>query len=223
MRFTREMVLSNLGLKVVSLLIAILLWYIISAKGVSEMTLELPIEYINIPQGFELLQKNTDTVKVTLFGSERILRSLKPEDLRVRVDLRGTTEGEVVYELSKKDISVPSAITISEIYPTQIKLYLDRRQRRAVPVRLTTSKGVRDRYILEVKPPVVEIEGPSRIVTNTDHVRTQELREEMFQTGTGNGEHPRGSGELELHLIPPHKRVRLIQDTVRVIWRQRQS
>ncbi len=221
MKFTREMVLSNLGLKVVSLLIAILLWYIISAKGVSEMTLALPIEYINVPQGFELLQKNTETVKVTLFGSERILRSLKPEDLRVRVDLRGTTEGEVVYELSKKDISVPSAITISEIYPTQIKLYLDRRQRRVVPVRLNTSKGIRDRYVLEVEPPVVEIEGPSRIVTNTDYVSTEELREEMLRTETRNGEP--GPGELKLRLIPPHKRVRLMQDAVRVVWRERQS
>ncbi|VAX32354.1 hypothetical protein MNBD_NITROSPIRAE02-1734, partial [hydrothermal vent metagenome] len=52
----RDLFFKNLGLKVLALCLAIILWFLISGRGVSEITLEVPIEYINIPPGYEIVK-----------------------------------------------------------------------------------------------------------------------------------------------------------------------
>jgi YbbR domain-containing protein len=116
----KRMLLNNLGLKVLSLLFAIIIWFFISAKGGVERTLDVPIEYINIPPGHEILKKHTEAVKVSIFGSERVLRTIKPEDLKLYIDLRDALPGKFSYSIKKGDISVPQSLSVFNITPKTI-------------------------------------------------------------------------------------------------------
>jgi hypothetical protein len=53
-----QLFVHNLGLKVVSLSIAVLLWVAITSAPRAEIGFTVPIELLNIPDGFEI---NTDS------------------------------------------------------------------------------------------------------------------------------------------------------------------
>ena len=54
MDFFRRNILRNAGLKVLSLVIAVLLWMAISREPRAEVTLAVPIEFHNSPENLEI-------------------------------------------------------------------------------------------------------------------------------------------------------------------------
>ncbi len=174
----KELFLNNLGLKILSLCLSMTLWFFISAKGVSEITLEVPIEYINIPAGYEIVKKDRDTVRVSLFGSEGVLRSIKPEDLRVYVDLKDAPSRGGAYRIKKRDIKVPPALTVSNVSPSRVNIVLDRTVRKRVAVRPDISGKPAAGMVVSrvvVDPPDVELEGPESMVKKISYVRTEPI------------------------------------------------
>ncbi len=178
----KNLIFNNTGLKLLSLGFAILLWFIISARGTSEITLEVPIEYINIPKGLEILRKDRDRVNVSIFGSERILRAVKPDDLRVFIDLKGSPSGTRVYSIIRRNIKVPAAVTVSNVSPSSVKITLDRTIEREVPVKVVLDRIPRD-YKLIIKPDRVRIEGPESIVRTVHILKTEPLKLRDLKNG----------------------------------------
>jgi len=178
----KNLIFNNTGLKLLSLGFAILLWFIISARGTSEITLDVPIEYINIPKGLEILRKDRDRVNVSIFGSERILRAVKPDDLRVFIDLKGSPSGTRVYSIIRRNIKVPAAVTVSNVSPSSVKITLDRTIEREVPVKVVLDRIPRD-YKLIIKPDRVRIEGPESIVRNVHILKTEPLKLRDLKNG----------------------------------------
>ncbi|NOX20837.1 MAG: hypothetical protein GXO99_06225 [Nitrospirae bacterium] len=173
----RDRFTKNLGLKIVSLVLAVLLWYTISQKGMTEISMDVAIEYINIPQGFEIIKKDIDRVTLSVYGSEQILRTLKPGDIRVVVDLEGATPGERIYKIGKKNIRIPSALTVTDIKPSSVKVVLDKNIKKTVPVRVRfIDKFREDLYELRISPRVVELTGPSTMLKDIDFLYTEPLK-----------------------------------------------
>ncbi|NOZ25018.1 MAG: hypothetical protein GXO94_02870 [Nitrospirae bacterium] len=174
----RQLLFKNLGLKILALCLAIILWFLISGRGVSEITLEVPIEYINIPPGYEIVKKDRDTVRVSLFGSEVVLRSIKPEDLRVYVDLKDAQPEKGSYRIKKRNIKVPPALTISNVTPSRVNIVLEKTVRKEVPVQPDiTGKPAAGKYIgqVTVKPEKVAVEGPESVLKKLSFVRTEPI------------------------------------------------
>ncbi|HEC98712.1 MAG TPA: hypothetical protein ENI58_11300 [Nitrospirae bacterium] len=172
----RQLLFKNLGLKILALCLAIILWFLISGRGVSEITREVPIEYINIPPGYEIVKKDHDTVRVSLFGSEVVLGSIKPEDLKVYVDLKDAQPGRGAYRIKKRNIKVPPALTISNVTPSKVHIFLDRTVRKKVPVNPDISgEPAPGKYISQIiiKPEEVEVEGPESMLKKISAVRTE--------------------------------------------------
>ena len=63
MRFSA---LDNLPLKLASLALAVLLWFVIAGEKTSEMGLSVPVELQNFPKDLELTGDPVDTVEVRL-------------------------------------------------------------------------------------------------------------------------------------------------------------
>ncbi|HEB75677.1 MAG TPA: hypothetical protein ENJ04_04945 [Nitrospirae bacterium] len=174
----RQLLFRNLGLKILALCLAVVLWFLISGRGVSEITLEVPIEYVNIPPGYEIVKKDRDTVRVSLFGSEVVLRSIKPEDLRVYVDLKDAQPAEGSYRIKKRNIKVPPALTISNVTPPSVNVVIEKTVRKEVPVRPDiTGEPAAGRHISEVtiKPDRVVVEGPESVLRRLTYVRTEPI------------------------------------------------
>ena len=96
----RRRLLENFGLKVTAVVMAIILWFLLSQRDSLRYQLMFLWNLKNIPQGLESIKQGVKSVNVSLKGQDRILRNMKPSDVRVHVDLSKAKkrEGNILYK-----------------------------------------------------------------------------------------------------------------------------
>jgi YbbR domain-containing protein len=129
---------SNLGLKLLSLGIAILLWFIVLGTRNVEVTKEIPIELIT-PADLVVSNEIPDKVSFRLSGPKAFLRTIinrKEEPLKV--NLSQSKAGLVTYRFFSDNIQVPIGVKILSITPTAMILKLEPVKKKEIPIRLLT-------------------------------------------------------------------------------------
>ncbi|GAB4534276.1 MAG: hypothetical protein Fur0020_00750 [Thermodesulfovibrionia bacterium] len=121
-----ELITRNALLKIISLGIAITLWFFVVSSKRTETIIEVPLRFINILPSLEIVDAEDKTVSIRLEGQERLLAKLRGGDVNVVIDLKGYKEGRVSYHLSEENVRLPRYITIKNIYPSKITFTLRR-------------------------------------------------------------------------------------------------
>ncbi len=116
--------LEDLPRKALFLFLVCLLWVFVIGVRQGEIGLNIPIEYYSIPQNLMMTGEPPKEVNVHLKGSQRLLFSLKPDQIRVRVDLSGAHKGSNQISLSETNIDVGPGISVGNFYPRNIRLQL---------------------------------------------------------------------------------------------------
>jgi YbbR domain-containing protein len=133
-RKLKKILFSNFGIKILSLVLAISMWIFVTYKGQSEMVVDAPISFKNVPKGLELLRESARTVTLNLRGQESLLKSLRPLDLNVVIDLSNAKRGESTYYLDKNAVIVPGTVDILRVEPTSVRVVLDESMVKTLPV-----------------------------------------------------------------------------------------
>ena len=173
MRFT---VLDNLPLKLVSLVLAVLLWFVIAGEKTSEMGLSVPVELQNFPKDLELTGDPVDTVEVRLRASPGIIQRLTPGDVSAHIDLVDSHECERIVHLTPDSVRVPFGVTVVKISPSIITLNLERTGQKTVPVRPRLLGRPAPGYEvgeMTTEPAEVRIAGPKSRVQEVESAYTE--------------------------------------------------
>lgn len=173
MRFT---VLDNFPLKLVSLVLAVLLWFVIAGEKTSEMGLSVPVELQNFPKDLELTGDPVDTVEVRLRASPGIIQRLTPGDVSAHIDLVDAREGERIVHLTPDSVRVPFGVTVVKISPSIITLNLERTLQKTVPVRPRLLGRPAPGYEvgeMTTEPAEVRISGPKSRVQEVESAYTE--------------------------------------------------
>jgi len=101
-----------------------LLWVFVIGIRQGEVGFNIPIEYYSVPQNLTIAGEPPKEVNVRLKGSERLLSSLKPDQIRMRVDLSAAHQGNNQISLSETNINTGPGISVTKLYPRNIKLIL---------------------------------------------------------------------------------------------------
>jgi len=168
--------LDNLGLKLVSLALACVLWFVIAGEKSSEMGLEVPVELQNFPRELELTGDAVTQVEVRLRASPGIIQQVEKSDVAARIDLAGASEGERIIHLSADSIRVPFGVTVVRINPSIITLNFERTLQKSVPVRpRLTGRPSADHEVAEVTadPAHVTVAGPKSRVQEIESAFTE--------------------------------------------------
>jgi len=168
--------LGNIGLKILSLVLAVSLWFFVTYRGQSEMILDAPIEFKNVPKGLELLRHNVKSVGLNIRGHERMLKSLRPMDVRVVIDMTEAKNGDNEFYFDKADIVIPRTIKVLRMDPTYVRVVLDESVTKVLPVKVplvgTVERGYRIKT-LSVNPQYVKVEGAKTEVQRIAVLRTE--------------------------------------------------
>src|SRR5208337_670115 len=113
----KKILFSNPGIKILSVVLAISMWIFVTYRGQSEMAVDAPIAFKNVPKGLELLRESAKTATLNLRGHERLLKSLRPMDISVVIDLSNAKRGETTYYLDKNAVIVPGTVDILRVEP----------------------------------------------------------------------------------------------------------
>jgi YbbR domain-containing protein len=153
---------DNLGLKIASVLLAIVLWIFVTSRGQAEMSIDVPLEFANIPLGLEMVNHNIKMVTLTVKGQEGLIKNLKPSDVRVSIDLSKAKKGEGLYYIQRDDIKIPHGFIVTSIDPSAVKVVTAETVTKIVKVVPVVAGEPSEGYhikSIEVAPQTVIIEG----------------------------------------------------------------
>ena len=129
-----------------SLLMAVVVWYIADEEAATVTISDIPIEYVSedtvlASRGMMLLQGSEDSVTLKLQGPRKVIADLDPDLVRVEVDLSGVSVTgyqnlgyQIVYpnpssyfSSSLTNISTANAVSVSigEMYSSKVEVHYD--------------------------------------------------------------------------------------------------
>lgn len=165
--FVRKYILKNLPFKLVSLAIAVMLWWAVGRDQPIEIPMTVPLEFQHAPSNLEINSDYPFQALVTLRGPERLLQGMRPSEVHAILDLRGAGPGERTFDLTADNIHVPRNVKVIQIVPSQFHISFDRSSRRTIPVQPRVIGALLSGYgITEVTadPKTITIIGPERRV-----------------------------------------------------------
>ena len=139
-------VFAHFGYKVVSLALAVGLWWAVSHDPVAEVEVSVPIEFHRIPQNLEISSVNIPEALVRVRGPERVIHNIRPQEVHVEVDLAGVKPGERTFDLTAQQVHLPYQLEVTQVVPGQVRLSFDAGLTREVEVRprvIGTFVGIR--------------------------------------------------------------------------------
>ena len=136
---------ENAGLKVASLVLACVAWYLVSFEAETvQKTFVVPIEYRKLPDNLVIDDTAPTEVRVRLSGFERAFNLLVPTALKVSLDLSGVEEGQQEIVVQESHINVPSGLTLFRSAPRVISFGIHRWVPVQVPVEARTQGRLPD-------------------------------------------------------------------------------
>ena len=125
---------DNAALKLASLALAAMLWFVIAGEKTSEMGVSAHVELQNFPKDLEVTGEPVDTIEVRLRASPGIIQRIAPGDVSAQVDLAGMQEGEHIIHLTERNIRMPFGVKVVKITPSILNLDLERTLLKVVPI-----------------------------------------------------------------------------------------
>src|SRR5271169_3012200 len=165
--FLRRYVFHNLGLKLISLALAVGVWLAVARDPVTEVAVDVAIEFHNIPQNLEISSENIPRAQIRLRGPERVIHGLRPTDVSAEIELSNLKPGERTFDLTAQQIHEPPELEVVQVVPSQFHLAFDTRLTRQVPVQPRVAGTFAPGYGIQqviVDPPTITISGPKKHV-----------------------------------------------------------
>lgn len=176
----------NMGLKLLSLALAVGLWMFVNAAqhGALE-SFQAPISYSYLPAGYIITNPHPEFVRIQVSGPRTLLSLIDPARLTLHLDLTGAGIGQASFKVGPDSFAVPRQTSVISVLPSQIVLDIDRIVTRDLPVRMVTEGNPAEGYKVVstvVDPPKVGVRGPSREVAHIDEIETEPLAIEGIST-----------------------------------------
>jgi YbbR domain-containing protein len=168
----------HLGLKVVALTCASLLWLTVAGEHIVERTLRVPVELRNKPPQLEVVGDPPENVEVRLRGSSAVLSRLDPGEVVAAVDLRQARPGSRLFHIRPQEVRAPYGVEVAQVVPATLGIELEPTARRVVPVIAQTEGDPPPGFVvgpITAEPATVEIEGPESHIKKLANAITEPI------------------------------------------------
>jgi uncharacterized protein (TIGR00159 family) len=166
------------------------------------ITLEVPIEYMNREPGLEILDTSRNTVSLELSGSGLLIRSVRPDQVQVRVDLSGAVPGQNTIPLMAENITLPPGVFLKNIRSQTIEVVMDLIIRKDLPIQVDWGGKLREGVIIsnvKTDPETVQVVGVKKILDKITSIYTERVPVDHIEES--------GSVSVRLMLSPPLLRI----------------
>ncbi len=174
--------MRNIGLKLISLFLAIVVWVVFSAprrEPVSERVFAAPLSLVGMPRQFVITTPVPETVGVRLRGRLSDLRVVSSQTVAVPVDLSWVRRaGQATITLHPQRLNVPEDVEVVSIQPNQFEFTVEQLRQRAVSIRPFLDGSVAPGHL--AGPPVLNpdralVSGPSSQILVMNEVGTERI------------------------------------------------
>ena len=214
----KEKLLSNLSLKIISLLLAIFLWFFVIGRRSSEIGINVPVRFENLPKSMVIVNNPETQLEVRVQGPRTLLSSLDPTRISLSIDLSGAAAGRSTYHIFPEQIALPRGLQVSRINPSDVNLDFSPVVTRELSVRAKTEGDCARGYRIaqsNVTPARVNITGAAQELNRIESVETESVslkdRNESFRVVV-----PLVTGGIHLIKVEP-KKVEIQVEIVKIL------
>ncbi len=177
LRWLGRLVVENAGWKLLSLLIAVILWAVVASEPELAAFATAPVEFKNLPDDMELASEPVGTVALELSGPSGELRGLNDGAVRpaVILDMSGVRPGDQSFPITSGNVKLARGVRLVRAIPSEIRYQFERRAVKTVPVTPRfTGEGANGYVVAQwsVGPPTLPIVGPASHVARIHEVIT---------------------------------------------------
>jgi len=194
---------ENLGLKLLSVAIAVFLWAVVLGDQKVERSVSIPLEVRELPADLVVLNEPTHTVEVRLRGPRTLVSTLTSDEVILQGVPGPLVEGENTFTIRPEAIRVPRGIEVVGVSPQRVRLLLDRIAEREVEVGPRVEGSPAAGCVLKrvtVSPPRVRMTGPQSELRRITRVYTIPI----------NLDGQSASFSARAMLEPPGRRIRTV-------------
>ena len=199
----RRLLIHNLGWKLLSLLIAVVLWFLSAREPDLATSLNVPIEFKNIPDDLEFNSEVPDRVRLEVHGPSSRLTRDNLVEAAVLLDLATVTRpGERTFTFQDRNVKLPRGVIFSKAVPSQITIHFEHLMYKTVPIRARYAAAPPDGWAVtgsSFDPQTVRIVGPESHVQPIEFITTDPI--DLSNTT--------GKAEMRVHLNVGDPQVRL--------------
>lgn len=168
----------NWGLKLLSFIFALFLWYFVVGEDKVDLNLVVPIEIVNLPRDLVIANQFKKELEVTISGPRGLVRGINRQTISRPVDLSKAAPGKVVIRNDPNSIPLSRGINVQQIQPANITLQLERLVTKKLPIKALTSGKLPEGLELvsvEPEPTTINASGPESILGETESLVTQPI------------------------------------------------
>ncbi|MEE4605812.1 MAG: diadenylate cyclase [Desulfobacteraceae bacterium] len=162
----------------ISIIFVTAVWFSVS-KGVDTLaTLETPVVYMNRDPAMEIIRTSSNTVSLELGGSGALIKSIKPDQIQVKLDLSKSKIGPNSFTITRESISLPPGIILKGVTPPVVDVELDVLIKKELPVQVDWVGKLPERFILAdatITPQTVMIIGGKRMLEKMATIYTEKV------------------------------------------------
>jgi uncharacterized protein (TIGR00159 family) len=177
-RESRREKLAFIAAAMVSVVFTTGVWFSVSRGVDTLVTLQVPLEYTKRDLAMEIVSTSVNTVNLELEGSGALVKSIRPDQVQVRLDLSKSKAGPNTFSITPKSISLPPGIVLKGVKPSVVEVELDVLIKKELPVQIDWVGHLPDHFILEeasVEPARVEIIGGKRMLEKMQTLYTEKV------------------------------------------------
>jgi YbbR domain-containing protein len=166
----------HLGLKLLSVALAVLLWMVVSGEEIVERGLRVPLELQQVPAGLELLGDVPATVDVRVRGASGTLSQVGAGDVVAVLDIHSAQSGRRLFPLTPDQVRTPFGVEVVQVTPSAIAMSFETSASRQVPVVPAVDGRPAPGYVVGPRtadPKSVDVIGPESAVKRVTEVLTE--------------------------------------------------
>jgi YbbR domain-containing protein len=176
----RRLFTHGVGLRVLSLCLAVTLWFAVHREEKAVVVVNVPIELHNVPPEMVVVNHTADMVSVRLKGAKSLISDFVPSEIELphqgkNLRLR---PGENYFPIDPKQISVPPGIEILGVTPSAIRVVLERTAMKEFPIRPTIEDSPPRGFVIRrvtSSPAIVTVQGPDRELREITCITTEPI------------------------------------------------
>ncbi len=202
----RTWLLDNLGLKLLSIGMAVFLWAVVVGEQKVDLTMTIPLEVKDLPRDLVLMNEPADALEVRLRGPKTLVSTLAPREVVLEGMPRTFLEGDNVVAIRPEAIHVPRGVEVVDVSPRRIRVVLDKLVEREVEVSPRVEGAPAKGFMLKrvtSSPPRVRIAGPKSELRRLERVYTLPI----------NLEGQTSSFSTRVMLEPAGRQIRAVDET----------
>ena len=169
-----EIVLAS----ILSVFFTLGIWMSITQGLDSLASFDVPVEYMNRKTNQEIIKASDDSVELQISATRSLIRTVDPDQLRVRVDLSKAVIGRNSFVLTRENVTLPPGVILKNLEPERIDVTLDVLVEKELPLQADWVGSMPEGLLLasaRLTPGRVVVIGPSRMLENLQTLYTEEI------------------------------------------------